>query len=173
MDRKIIRKIKTNELNIDSMDTMKWDHLTGKDRMELYKKCGRECFMRPASDEKEIETNPQKALKFPICRKNNCTVSASGVLAANRRARLTRKYPDVVDQTARLIKELGLTKKARQETAVVKNVRLTPDGNKFAVQVIYTNGSNESLTRPMTAPSILKKYWNVLTLEQKYNLMKK
>jgi len=115
MDRRILRRINNKSLDVDAYDTGKWDHLDPEDRLRLYKKCKKECFMRPSQSKKAIAQDPLANLKFPVCRPASCTISAAGVLAANRRARMTKTYPDVVKETANLIATLGLTKKARAE----------------------------------------------------------
>lgn len=160
MDRKIVARIRKGEIGIDVADRAPWPTIEPQKKVQLHEKCGDECFMRPSLN-----------LKFPICREP-CVVSAAGVVAANRRARLTKIYPDVVEQTARLITKLGLTKKARRDMALSK-IRYTPAGDdRFHVSLVYKDGYVEDLEKPLTARTILKRYAALLTRRQKAQLVK-
>jgi len=90
-------------------------------RIQLYKKCPT-CILVPPKG-KQDKTDP-KNYKFPICTKlsksnNKCQFNCTGLLAASRRARLTKKYPKVLALTTKLIKNWECTKKA-QKSALQK-----------------------------------------------------
>lgn len=147
-------------VSADIADKAPWPTMEPSKRVQLHDKCGDECFMRPKLN-----------LKFPICRKP-CDVSASGVVAANRRARLTKVYPDVVRETERLIATLGLTKKARKDMAISKVKYASAGDGKFHVSLVYQDGYKEDLDKPLTSKVILNRYGALLTPRQKSQLEK-
>lgn len=53
----------------------------GKERSEMYKKCGKKCFLG-----QKIPNN-KKYPKFPICTKKTCKINTKGLYAAYIRAR--------------------------------------------------------------------------------------
>ena len=162
--KRIRQAIKNGELTLDREDIMPWTGLSGPDRLALYGRCKANCFMRPTLSKEEMIANPKKTLKFPICRvpksSNECKISASGLLAASRRARLSKKWDDVVMETQILLKELGMTKKARAQMPVIA-VRLRSVNEKpgyFRVTVTYEDGTHEILDKPLSKRVILKRY---------------
>lgn len=89
-----------------------------EERIALYQQCPK-CILIPPKTADKL--NP-KSYKFPICTKlsksnSKCQVNCRGVLAANRRARLTKKYPGVVKLTSTLLKKWTCTKKAQKAKA--------------------------------------------------------
>lgn len=100
------------------------DEPKGDERVMLFKKCPR-CILVPPkkTDDRRDPAN----YKFPICTKlsktkkqEECQYNCKGVLAANRRARLTKKYPKVVALTTKLIDKWQCTKKATAAAAQKK-----------------------------------------------------
>ena len=175
--KRIRDAIENGELRLDREDILPWTGLSGPERLVLYGKCKDNCFMRPTSDKEEMISNPKKTLKFPICRvprsSRQCAISASGLLAANRRARLTKKWDDVVEETAILIKELGMTKKARSEMPVVM-IRLVADKEKpgyFKVTITREDGSRETLEKSLSGRVIHKRYSHILKPSQVKKIM--
>lgn len=161
--------IKKEQLKLDIADRAAWpDVITPDQRIKIFRKCGSACFMRPSNDLNEIMKDPKKNLMFPICRPpaprtRTCAVSASGLLAASRRARLTKKHPDVVAETQELIKQFGTTDKARKQK-VIKRVRIAPllDG-KFGVTILYEDKVKEVLPTPLSKRVVLKRYAQFLS----------
>lgn len=96
----------------------KWaeDEPIGKQRIVLFKMCPK-CILVPPKKTQD-KTDP-KNYKFPICTKpstsKTCELNCTGVLAANRRARLTKKYPDVEKLTGKLLDEFKCTKASIQK----------------------------------------------------------
>ena len=98
---------------------LKWDKDEPKkeQRIKLYTKCPSCILVPPTEKEDPLD---YKNYKFPICTKLNkskgkCEYNCTGILAANRRARLTKKYPKVVDLTSQLLNKWKCTKKAEKE----------------------------------------------------------
>jgi hypothetical protein len=176
---KIIEAIKKKKVSIDLNDKKKWPRFTPDDRLKLYRKCGQPCFAKPIRDKpKAILANPQKTLKFPICRvptpkSKKCKISAAGLLAANRRATLTKKYPEIRKETSKLIKKLGTTQKARKEIKI-KLVRVNekplPNG-KHIMTITYIDGVKKDV--PYTKGHILRKYGKFLSKAQHKRLSTK
>lgn len=166
----IKKAIRDKKVRVDLSDVGTWASVTPEERIRILRKCGEHCFMRSLGTLEEKLADPKANLKFPICRPTNrsrsCAISASGLLAASRRARLTRKYPDVVKQVQTLIKELGATKKARKEEVAIHTIKIKSsiiDPNKFDVILVYVNKAEDKLSRPLTAKTIIKKYSEFLT----------
>lgn len=97
----------------------KWEENEPKkqERIQLYEKCPK-CILVPPN-KTENKTDP-KNYKFPICTKlsksdNKCQINCKGVVAANRRARLTKIYPEVEKLTKKLSDKYTCTKKAEKE----------------------------------------------------------
>jgi hypothetical protein len=178
MKSRIMDAISAGRLKVDRNDKEKWTELDASDRLSIYRRCGADCFMKPSEDKDEILANPTKALKFPVCRvprsKKACALSASGLLAANRRARLSRQHPDVVEATRELIDTLGTTNAAREKIPV-RTVRLTQmitDKGRpaFHVTVVYEDGVREILTKPLSPNLVLKRFQHVLSIKQHQRL---
>lgn len=164
----IAQAIKKKQVAVDFDDKEHWPRFTPDERLKVYRKCGDKCFAKPieASGE-EILTNP-KLLAFPVCRvpppkARKCKVSSKGLLAANRRARLTKQYPNVLLETTTLMKELGTTNAARKDMEI-KRVRVNetplPNG-KHLITIVYINGVKKET--PYTKRHILKKYKDYLS----------
>jgi hypothetical protein len=106
---------------------VKWADLEpkGQQRLQLNKVCPKCILIKPKSTAPKSTKQDAKNYKFPICPKlktnqitpkskavsnKQCTVSCTGLLAANRRARLTRIYPDVQKLTGKLLQKFKCTK---------------------------------------------------------------
>lgn len=171
---RIKRSLVDKTLKLDFKDNKPWPRYSEEDRMKLYRRCGDKCFLIVKGNAQEIIANPKKTLKFPVCRvpvrKEKCKLSPSGLLAANRRARLTKKYPELVEETKTLIQHLGTTAVSRK-AMTVKAVRLgKKEGMKHTVTLVYTNGLRETLKEPLSARTIKKRYDAVLSDSQKKKL---
>lgn len=161
--------IRLGKVSLDIKDKQHWPRFTPEDRLKIYRKCGQPCFAkRIEAKTDEILADPQKTLKFPVCRvpapkSRKCAVSASGLLAASRRARLTKKYPDIAAQLSQLIDKFGTTATARQKMEIQRVlVKEEPmaDG-KHLITIVYADGFKEQ--RPYTKRHILKKYGTYLS----------
>jgi hypothetical protein len=53
---------------------------SSKQRIKMYKKCGKKCFLGTSSNNKQSPN-------FPICKKKTCKISKKGLYAAYIRAR--------------------------------------------------------------------------------------
>ena len=159
----ITEAIKKKKVIVDFNDKKKWPRFTPEDRLTLYRKCGQPCFAKPIKQTgAEILANP-KVLKFPVCRvpapkTKKCKVSAAGLLAANRRARLTKKHPVVLKETSKIIKKLGTTQVARKKIKI-KAVRVAgkplADG-KYVITITYIDGIKKQI--PYTKGHIIRKF---------------
>lgn len=156
----IQKAIQEKKVVIDYTDKAPWSKFSPDDRLKVYRKCGEACFAKPIrASTQQIQANPT-LLKFPICRPNArvCKISPSGLLASNRRARLTKKYPGIVRSTTKLIKTYGTTDTSLQDLEI-KRVRIDetplPTG-KFMTTIVYTNGVQKST--PYTKRHILKQF---------------
>lgn len=165
----ITKAIQQKKILVDLMDNKKWTRLTPEERLTIYRKCGQPCFAKAIQETgKQILANPKKALKFPVCRvpspkTKKCKLSAAGLLAARRRAILTKKYPEIQKQTNQLIHKLGSTQKARKEIEI-KRVRVneTPLSNgKHLITIVYIDGVKKQV--PYTKGHILRKYAKYLS----------
>lgn len=164
----ITKAVQQKKIVMDYADKQHWPKFSPEDRLKVFRKCGQPCFakqIKATSD--EILKNP-KILKFPVCRvptpkTHKCKVSASGLLAVNRRARLTKKYPKLVKETSKLITKLGTTNVARKEIEI-QRVRVNevplPNG-KHIITILYVDGVKKQV--PYTKRHILKKYGNFLS----------
>jgi len=167
----IDKAIKAGKIKVNYQDKAPWTRLTPEERLTIFRKCGKPCFAKPIhSGLSSILADPKKTLKFPICRvpapkTRKCSISAAGLLAANRRARLTKKYPEIVSGTAKLIKKLGTTQKARKELVIkrvsVKEIPL-PDG-KHIVTVVYANDVKKVLPKAYSKRHILKTWGHLIS----------
>lgn len=165
----IAKAIQQKKVVVDLNDRKTWPRFTPEDRLKLYRKCGQPCFAKAIrADGEQILADPKKTLKFPVCRvpspkAKKCAVSASGLLAAQRRAILTKKYPEIKKQTAKIIAKLGTTDKARKEIEI-KRVRVDetalPNG-KHLITIVYVDGVKKQV--PYTKGHILRKYAKYLS----------
>ena len=165
----ITKAIQQKKVVVDLIDRKTWPKFTPEDRLEVYRKCGQPCFAKAIkAGVEQILADPKKTLKFPVCRvpppkAKKCKVSASGLLAARRRAILTKKYPEIQKQTATIITKLGATAKARKEIEI-KRVRVNetplPNG-KHLITIVYVDGVKKQV--PYTKGHILRKYGNYLS----------
>ena len=102
-------------------------------------------------------------LKFPICRKNNkCKASVAGILAARRRAILTKKYPEIVTYLTKIINERRLTKKVLQNLPIKKvhipsTIVKEPLAPHYDVVVTYSNDQTHTFPQ-LSRHTILRKY---------------
>lgn len=98
--------------------SVRWqmDEPKGQQRIQLHKVCPKCVLIAPKkSAPLQIKKNP-KNYKFPVCTKLSkntkpkCELNCTGVLAANRRARLTKIYPNVQKLTGKLLQKFKCTK---------------------------------------------------------------
>lgn len=86
----------------------------GMERIQLNKVCPKCILIKPTTTQKTTEKNNPKNYKFPICSKlsknKSCQLNCTGLLAANRRARLTKIYPKVQKLTGQLLQKFKCTK---------------------------------------------------------------
>ena len=109
--------------------TVRWamDEPKGQERVDMHKKCPT-CILVPPGPGQD-KSDPSN-YKFPICTKlsktdGKCQYNCKGILAANRRARLTKKYPKVEALTEVLIEQWQCTKKAVEEKKKEARRRVT------------------------------------------------
>jgi hypothetical protein len=165
----LVRAVQQKKVGVDFADKAHWPHFTDEERITVYRKCGQPCFAKPIQAPTEgILANPKETLQFPVCRPpaprtRKCKISASGLLAASRRARLTKKYPEIVESTTQLIRKMGTTGVALRDMKI-KRVRVNevplPDG-KHLITIVYANGVQKET--PYTKRHILRKYGNYLS----------
>lgn len=161
--------IQQGTVSLDRKDKQHWPRFTPEERLRVYRKCGQPCFAKKiTATTGEILADPEKNLKFPVCRPpapktRKCAVSASGLLSASRRARLTKKYPDLAAQISQLIGKLGTTAAARKQMEIRRVlVQETPlPTGKHLITIVYADGVKEQ--RPFTKRHILKKYGTYLS----------
>ena len=164
----IAQAVKNKQVLLDLKDKQHWPQFTPEDRLKVFRKCGKSCFAKPITVSGDAILQDPTLLKFPVCRvpaprTRKCKVSASGLLAASRRARLTKKHPEIVKATSALIQEFGTTDVARK-TMEIKRVLVdeTPLPNgKHTITIVYVDGVKKQL--PYTKRHILKKYGNFLS----------
>lgn len=160
----ILKAIQQKKVSVDYEDTKPWPRFSPDDRLKVYRKCGQPCFAKPIEESVETILEDPNVLKFPVCRPaRRCKVSAKGLLAASRRARLTKKYPEIAKTTSQLIAKLGTTDIARKEMDILKvRVDETPlPGGKHMITIVYVDGIKKQM--PYTKQHILKKYGNYLS----------
>lgn len=164
----IAQAIKKKQVLLDIGDKKHWPRFTPEDRLNVFRKCGKACFAKPITASSDAILKDPALLKFPVCRvpapkARKCNVSASGLLAAGRRARLTKKYPEIAKATSALIQQFGTTDVAR-ENMEIKRVLVDetalPNG-KHTITIVYVNGVKKQV--PYTKRHILKKYGNYLS----------
>lgn len=152
-------------LGIDRADTAPWPEWEDVDRLRLYGRCGTKCFLVTSGTTEEKLKDPSSHLKFPVCRATTrtCKASASGILAARRRAILTKKYPALVASLTDVIRTEKLTKKSRRQSTPVR-VRLAqtivdPITGKrsFIVRVTYQPGVSETVG-PLSSRTVQSRY---------------
>lgn len=142
--------------------TVKWamDEPTKEQRITMFRKCPK-CILVPPKPGDDL--SDASNYKFPVCTKlgktkGKCQFNCSGMIAANRRARLTKMYPKVVDLTAKLLNKWQCTKKAEKE-AMTKKVALKPKPKKVALkpkpkrQVL----KKKAVLKPKPKTSLVKK----------------
>lgn len=106
---------------------VKWasEEPKGQARVEMHKVCPKCILVAPKSSEPAAVKKDPKNYKFPVCTRKSpsshktpttssstCQLNCTGVLAANRRARLTGIYPDVQKLTSDLLQKFKCTKAA-------------------------------------------------------------
>jgi len=165
----ITKAIQQKKVVLDFQDKKKWTKFTPEERLRTYRKCGQPCFAKAIdATSQEILADPEKTLQFPICRvpspkTKKCKVSAAGLLAARRRAILTKKYPKIEKQLSKIITTMGTTDKARTEMEIKKvlvNETPLPNG-KHIITIVYMDGIKSS--KEYTKGHILRKYGNYLS----------
>ncbi|NDE15886.1 hypothetical protein EBZ80_13240 [bacterium] len=146
----------------------------------LYAVYGPKCFLHIApSTEQEKMRNPQKYLKFPICRAPTGKplpdpVVPEAVLAARRRAFLTRgrvgkKYDDVVSKATEMIEKKRLTYRTLKDVPVASvKVRCKPS---FAVDITYQDGTH-SLRDKISPQTALRTLGRFMTDRQRQLVMR-
>lgn len=167
---RVQKAVKKNQLVVDRS---KWPKFSKDDRMDLYRKCGDKCFLVVKGNAQGIIANPKKTLKFPVCRvpvrREKCKLSAAGLLAANRRARLTKQYPELVEKTKKMIQQLGTTAVSRQamkvESVRLKHIPEMP--GHYRATLTYSNGIKQTLKEPLSTRTIKRRYSDILSEGQK------
>jgi hypothetical protein len=151
--------------------TVKWalDEPTKEQRITMFRKCPK-CILVPPKPGDDL--SDASNYKFPVCTKlgktkGKCQFNCSGMIAANRRARLTKMYPQVVDLTAKLINKWQCTKKAEKE-AMTKKVVLKAKPKKVALKA----KPKKVVSKPKPKRQVLKKK-AVLKPKPKTSLVKK
>ena len=165
MNKSLRQAMREKTLPVDFTDNRPWPRFSDEERINVYRKCGTACFALPPDPSipvEEIIASPKKNLKYPVCRpprsKRECKASASGLLAATRRARLTKTLA-LVKTLQEIMKETMVLKK----DYVIKSARLLPAVNGlFPIRLLYTNGLVEEI-KPLTARGVLNRYRNLLT----------
>lgn len=165
----IQQAIRSKTIRLDAKDKQHWPRFTPEDRLKVYRKCGQPCFAKKINAKAdEILADPKKTLQFPVCRvpapkARKCAVSASGLLAASRRARLTKKHPEIAAQSSQLIAKLGTTAAAREKMEIRRVLVKEEAGKdgKHLITIVYADGFREQ--RPYTKRHILKKYGSYLS----------
>jgi hypothetical protein len=147
--------------------TVRWamDEPKREERIQMYQKCPK-CILVPpkAGDDRSDVGN----YKFPVCTKlgktkGKCQFNCTGILAANRRARLTKMYPKVVALTSKLIEKWQCTKKAEMEAGkkkIVKRKPLQPKKKPKVVikkKVMVTKKTTPKKKTKKTVPNKTKK----------------
>lgn len=169
-------------LPYDASDDRPWTRLTASETRRLYELCGPKCFIvAPPADatDASIRKNPKKYLKFPVCRPpspdaggRTCAISKSGVLAARRRAILTRakvgsRYEDVVKSTTNFINANHLTLKSRAKWPIDRIIMRTKP--HLHVQITYKNGHRYTSSKASPA-TVMRLYGKHLSDAQKHKL---
>lgn len=134
--------------------TWESDKPTGSERIKLFGKC-KKCILVPPKA--NADKKDPKNYKFPICTKlsktkGKCQYNCPGIVAANRRARLTKKYPGIVKLTANLIKKWKCTKKAQMEDQKKKK-KVAPKKKKISVTKKSPSLRKKTLSKPKTTTS--------------------
>ncbi len=132
-------KLKSKPKNLKkSVKNVRWheDEPKNQQRIQLYNKCPTCVLISPNG--KQSKTDP-KNYKFPICTKlsksnNQCQFNCTGLLAASRRARLTKKYPKVLSLTTKLLKNWECTKKAVLQHNKKKPIKKTISKRKKPIK---------------------------------------
>lgn len=107
---------------------VKWerDEPKGQQRIQLHKVCPKCVLIAPKKSAPTPAKKDPTNYKFPVCsklnKKSTCELNCTGVLAANRRARLTKIYPDVQKLTGQLLTKFKCTKAsiAREKQNLMK-----------------------------------------------------
>jgi len=86
----------------------------GKERIQLMKKCGKDCFLLPSK------------MAFPVCArlngKKNCIKDCRGILSAKIRARQW-KYKNVAKRSQRIGKKIGCSWVKSAKSASRKQIK--------------------------------------------------
>lgn len=159
--------LRDKSLTIDYNDRAPWPSFTDEERIKVYRKCGTKCFaLQPPVDATtdDLLGSPKKYLKYPVCRpprsQRECKASASGLVAATRRARLTK-----TTELVRLLEKILQQVKVLKKDYVIKKVKVLPPASangSFPVRITYTNNITTD-TDPMKPLTILKKYHDFLS----------
>lgn len=133
--------------------TWESDKPNGSERINLFRKC-KKCILVPPKA--NADKKDPKNYKFPICTKlsktkGKCQYNCPGIVAANRRARLTKKYPSIVKLTANLIQKWKCTKKAQMDAQ--KKKKVTPKKKKITI----TKKSPSTTKKPSLRKKTLSK----------------
>lgn len=175
----ITKAIVQKKVVLDLKDKKNWPKFTPEDRLKVFRKCGASCFAKSINATgEEILANPKKTLQFPVCRvpapkTRKCKVSSSGLLAARRRAILTKKYPEIKKETTQIIKKFGTTDKARKDIKI-KRVRVQEiplSNGKHVITIFYIDGVKKQVS--YTKGHILRKYGKFISKALHQRLSKK
>ena len=153
-----------------SVTNVPWQPLTSDERRHVYATYGPSCFLYVApSTEQEKMRNPTKYLKFPICSPCTGNVVPAAVLAARRRAFLTRgrvgyMYDDVVRKATEMIDKNRWTFRSLEDLPIASiTVRCKPS---FALLVTYRDGTR-SLRDKISPRTALRTFGRFLTERQR------
>lgn len=158
--------------------TVRWamDEPKREERIQMYQKCPKCILVPPKAGDDRSDVNNYK---FPVCTKmgktkGKCQFNCTGILAANRRARLTKMYPKVVALTSKLIEKWQCTKKAEMEAGKKKTVKRKPlQAKKKPKVVIKKKVTPKKKTKKVVKKTVSKKTKKVVKKTQKKAPVKK
>jgi hypothetical protein len=157
------RKLKMIPKNLKKpVKNVRWvtDEPQKQQRIQLYKKCPTCILVPPKKGQDKMDS---KNYKFPICTKlsktnNKCQYNCTGLLAASRRARLTKKYPKVLSLTTKLLNNWECTKKAvKASTLKRKPVKKIVKRKKPVKKIVKKKPAKKILKRKKPVKKIVKR----------------
>lgn len=156
--------------------SVRWadDEPKNEQRVQMFKKCPK-CILVPPK-KTDDKADPEN-YKFPICTKlgktkGGCQFNCKGVLAANRRARLTKKYPKVVALTNKLIETWQCTKKAEKQAATQAKPKRKSVVMKPKRKVAQATKPKRKVVAPKKKASTVKPKRKVVVAKKKTTTMK-
>jgi hypothetical protein len=156
------RKLKMIPKNLKKpVKNVRWvtDEPQKQQRIQLYKKCPT-CILVPPK--KGQDKTDSKNYKFPICTKlsktnNKCQYNCTGLLAASRRARLTKKYPKVLSLTTKLLNNWECTKKAAKASTLKRKPVKKILKRKPVKKIVKKKPAKKILKRKKPVKKIVKR----------------